>query len=168
MADSRSKLTLSRVYSHGGKRRRPPKPDAWIGSDDYRAKYTAKRAEAQARANELGMDHGIECRPTFKEWAHFLLPQKQYRQGHETLCEVVHPENVERTQRGHGYSATRPPSTVGPDYHGGPWVGHVRAVELSRAWWAQWDHESRWLGVVRAMRLLRPALRWAATYGRLR
>lgn len=133
---------MKRTIANMTRRRKPAAPDPWLTSEDSHAKYRAKRAEAQASANLLGMDHGIEARPTLREWGFFLLPQKQYRFGHETLCEVVHPECLATTQRGHGYAATRPPSRVGPDYHGGPWVGRERAVEQSRAWWARWNAES--------------------------
>lgn len=159
MTDSRCKLTIPAAAA--ARKRAARHVDPWVGSADYHAKYTAKRAEAQASANLLGMDHGIEARPTFREWAFFLLPEKHSRYGHETMCEVVHPENITRTRRGHGYSATRPPSAVGPDYHGGPWAGAERAREQIREWRAAWDAETVrlraewWAHVERTLRALR-------------
>lgn len=70
------------------------------GTDGPPPGYPAARARAQAAANELGMDHGLE-RNAFG-WSVFLLPMRRYRQGHETRCEVVMPESIERTQPGHG------------------------------------------------------------------
>lgn len=162
MADSRLKLTLSAAAR--ARKRHASTRDSWLDSDDCHAKWRAKRAEAQASANALGMDHGMQVNTLLKEWTYFLLPAKQYRQGHETQCEVVHPENLARTQRGHGPLATRPPSVVGPDYHGGPWVGRGRALELRSAWWAQWDSETRrlrWLDVCRTVKALNVVLRVA-------
>lgn len=158
MTDSRRKLTIPAAAV--ARKRAARHVDPWVGSADYHTKYAAKRAEAQASANLLGMDHGIEARPMFREWTFFLLPEKHNRYGHETTCEVVHPENLAHTRRGHGYAATRPPSTVGPDYHGGPWVGPERARELSRKWWAAWDDETVrlraewWAHVERTLRAL--------------
>lgn len=85
------------------------------------------------------MDHGLEFNSLFKTWSSRLLPQKQHRYGHETQCEVVHPTDLARTQPGHGPCATRPPSPVGPDHHGGPWVGAEKAREEIRAWDREWS-----------------------------
>lgn len=105
--------------------------------------YAECRAKAQAHADLTGTDVGIELlwnggHPGLVSWSWFGLPQKHHRYGHETTCEVVHPTDVTRTQPGHGYAATRPPSPVGPDYHGGPWVGPEKARELNRQWDREW------------------------------
>lgn len=60
--------------------------------------YHEARARAQAAATALGMDHGVE-RNAFG-WSVFLLPGRQFRQGHELRCEVVMPEGA--AQPGHG------------------------------------------------------------------
>lgn len=170
MADSRRNLTLA-AAARGRKRAaflsEYERREAWMRSADGVRMYRECRAKAQASANALGMDHGIELlwnggHPGMVSWSFFLLPEKHNRYGHETTCEVVHPENLARTRRGHGYAATRPPSTVGPDYHGGPWVGTEKARELSRAWWRAWDAETHrpvWEDVAKAMRALQPVLR---------
>lgn len=70
-----------------------------------RKDYKAAHAYAQAQANKLGMDYGIEKNRLFDEWHVFLLPQAKNRFGYELRCEVVHP--IGDTKTGHGYEATR-------------------------------------------------------------
>lgn len=78
-------------------------PDA-CGVDPYRA----ARAAAQARANALGFDHGLERSPYSPGgWRSFMLPERQNRYGHELRCEVVYAEGP-NVQRGHGYGAAAP------------------------------------------------------------
>ncbi len=64
--------------------------------------YQTVRNSAQALANELGFDYGIEL-DAFG-YRHFMLPRRENRYGHETRCEVVSPERIERSQPGHGYA----------------------------------------------------------------
>lgn len=106
--------------------------------------YRECRAKAQAHADLTGCDVGIELHwngghPGTVNWSWFGLPAKCYRYGHETQCEVVHPSDVTKTKLGHGWNANRPPSTTGPDYHGGPWPGREVALEINRVWWAEWN-----------------------------
>lgn len=115
MADSRRKLTLSAAAAA----RKKALPQAWRSSPDGLAKYAAARAEAQRQCNADGYDRGIEWNDFMKEVRSFLLPRKHNRYGHETLCEVVMTER-QNAQPGHGSQATRPPSLVGPDFHGMP------------------------------------------------
>lgn len=122
----------------GSKRTKPP-ATAWRDSPEGIASYRAVRAEAQAKADEIGFDYGLEANDLFKSWRYFMLPQKQNRYGHETQCEVVHPTDLARTRPGHGPCATRPPSPVGPDHHGGPWVGAEAAREANRVWDREWS-----------------------------
>lgn len=70
--------------------------------------YRAARAKAQMKANELGIDHGLEWNPIFNHWHIFMLPEKQNRYGFELRCEVVSCEILSKCQRGHGYT----PSTI--------------------------------------------------------
>lgn len=115
--------------------KRSTSPTAWRDTPAGIEAYRAARAEAQARANEYGYDHGMEPNDFYKSWRFFMLPPKHYRYGHETQCEVVMCEDLDKCRPGHGPLATRPPSVAGPDYHGGPWVGRERALELDREWW---------------------------------
>ena len=62
--------------------------------------YRAARAAAQARANALGFDHGLE-RDAFG-WRTFMLPARQNRYGHELRCEVVYAKG-QNVQCGHGW-----------------------------------------------------------------
>jgi hypothetical protein len=77
-------------------------PTAWRNTPAGDAKYREARAEAQRKANEMGMDVGIEANDLFKEWHVFLLPRAENRSGHELRAEVVHPEDLSRVQPGHG------------------------------------------------------------------
>lgn len=113
---------------------RKPKPPPWHATAEGHAAYLIVRAEAQALCNADGTDRGIESNDTFKTWRHFMLPQLQYRFGHETTCEKIMCEHLERCQPGHGPMAIRPASSVGPDHHGGPWIGRERALEEIAAW----------------------------------
>lgn len=118
------------------RRTRKPAPTPWRETPTGIAAYQTALAEAQRRANELGMDHTLEPNDLFKTWSVRLLPAKQYRFGADHTCAVIHPINLGRTQPGHGPMATRPPSTVGPDYHGGPF-DLERALAEARAWEAK-------------------------------
>ncbi len=62
--------------------------------------YTEARVKAQANANEMGYDYGLEYNPIFKNYRCFMLPRKENRYGHETRCEVVYPER--NAKPGHG------------------------------------------------------------------
>lgn len=115
MADSRRKLTLAAAAAG----RKKALPQDWRSRPDGLAKYTAARAEAQRQCNADGFDRGIEWNDFMKEVRLFMLPSKHCRFGHETLCEVVMTER-QNAQPGHGSQATRPPSLVGPDFHGLP------------------------------------------------
>jgi len=84
------------------KRRQPKDPTAWLSTDEGQAKYRAARAEAQKRANETGMDIGLERNDLFKSFNTFLLPRRENRSGHELRCEVVSCENLEKCAPGHG------------------------------------------------------------------
>lgn len=83
-------------------RKRKQDPTAWRHGAEGCRSYQVARAEAQARANALGCDVGLEANDLFRTWHTFLLPARQYRQGHELRCEVVMPERIETTQPGHG------------------------------------------------------------------
>jgi hypothetical protein len=74
----------------------------WQDTPAGRAKYLERRAEAQRRANETGFDHGLEKNDLFKDYMISMLPMKKNRYGHELRVEVVHPEDLARTQPGHG------------------------------------------------------------------
>jgi hypothetical protein len=67
--------------------------------------YHAARAKAQERANATGFDVGLEWNEFWKEWREHGLPRKINRRGFELTVEVVSPENLERTQPGHGVKA---------------------------------------------------------------
>lgn len=62
--------------------------------------YQKIRAEAQARANRTGVDHGVE--KLNGKFRYFMLPGKRFRTGHELRCEVVHPEDLSKCLPGHG------------------------------------------------------------------
>lgn len=74
----------------------------WTHTAEGHTKWKETRKAAQARANELGADQGIERNDFFKTFRTFGLPARQHRYGHELTCEVVHPENLDRCQPGHG------------------------------------------------------------------
>jgi hypothetical protein len=71
------------------------------GDDEYRT----VRAEAQRRANQSGVDYGVE--KLGGHYRYFMLPQKKNRTGHELRCEVVMPELIEKTMPGHGVRSNR-------------------------------------------------------------
>lgn len=75
-------------------------------SDAFK-KYDDAKKFAQAKANETGRDFGLELNKLFKEYIVFGLPNACNRTGHELRCEVVHPDNIETTSKGHGYEETR-------------------------------------------------------------
>lgn len=117
--------------------------EAWHNSPEGVAAYKEALAEATRRANELGMDHGLtfngcmhDGRIVYGGWAVRLLPAKQHRFGADHTCAVIHPIDLARTRPGHGPMATRPPSTVGPEYHGGPF-DREKALREARAWEAE-------------------------------
>lgn len=66
--------------------------------------YHECRAAAQREANATGFDFGLEHNKLFREYVFFMLPDRQHRSGHELRCEVVSPENIGKTQPGHGHS----------------------------------------------------------------
>lgn len=74
----------------------------WKQTEQGRAAYVAARAEAQAKANATGLDHGIEANDVFKTWRVFMLPRRENRYGHELRCEVVSCESLAKCQQGHG------------------------------------------------------------------
>ena len=93
-------------------------PTAWRSTPAGDTAWRACRAGAQALANELGFDYGIEANDLFHTFRHFMLPGKQFRFGPELRCEVVMCENLARCQPGHG-------PTAGQNAHAG-------AVRVSR------------------------------------
>lgn len=109
---------------------------AWRRGPDGLQAYRQARATAQAAANADGFDRGLEWNDCMKCVSSFMLPRKHNRYGHETTCEVVSCANLARTQPGHGPCATRPPSLVGPDHHGGPFD-----FETNRSRAATWHAE---------------------------
>ena len=62
--------------------------------------YHEVRAAAQAEADQLGFDYGLEFNKLFKTFNAFMLPKRENRYGHELLCEVVYSNNP---KPGHGY-----------------------------------------------------------------
>ena len=74
----------------------------WRDTQSGKSAYVTARADAQRRANELGFDHGIEANELFKHWHVFMLPMRGNRHGHELMCEVVSPENLDCCKPGHG------------------------------------------------------------------
>ncbi len=79
---------------------------AWAASPAGIQAYRDALLEAQKKANDLRMDHGITLNDVFKCFHVNLLPAAQYRCGSELTCEVVHPLGV-KPRPGHGPSATR-------------------------------------------------------------
>lgn len=77
-------------------------PTAWRNSPSGHAAYVAARASAQRQANADGFDRGLEVNDLFKIFTICMLPQREYRHGHELRCEVVMCENLEKCQKGHG------------------------------------------------------------------
>lgn len=71
---------------------------AWRDTPTGRAAYLAARAEAQALANETGLDYGIEANDLFKQWRTFMLPRKENRAGHELRCEIVLSERPRESE----------------------------------------------------------------------
>jgi hypothetical protein len=93
--------TMPNARSRG----RKSDPSAWRQTPEAQAKYREARAYAQSKANEMGMDMGLEGNDVFKHWNVFgPLPKRENRSGHELRCEVVSPENIGSTQRGHGHA----------------------------------------------------------------
>lgn len=72
--------------------RRKENGKAWRETPRGVEAYRKVRAEAQAKANALGIDVGLEANDLFREWRFFLLPKAENRRGHELRCEVVMPE----------------------------------------------------------------------------
>ena len=87
---------MTRGANHNAPERRP-----WHDSPEGLIKYYERRAEAQARANVTGCDHGLE-RCFFNDYMIHMLPRRENRYGFELRCEVVMPENIDKTQPGHG------------------------------------------------------------------
>jgi len=93
------RTVLRRRYGRAGRRRATVD---WTSTPAGHTKYVERRAEAQRRANETGMDHGLERNDLFKDFQISMLPAKKYRAGHELSVEVVHPEDLSKVQPGHG------------------------------------------------------------------
>ena len=64
--------------------------------------YDEAKAKAQKRADDLGMDQGVEKNELFGDYTTFGLPQKQHRYGHELRCEVVSCSTWDKILPGHG------------------------------------------------------------------
>ena len=66
--------------------------------------YQEARGRAQALADELGFDFGVERHKVGKHewWSIFMLPSKEHRFGFELRCEVVHCTILEKCKPGHG------------------------------------------------------------------
>ena len=77
-------------------------PTAWRNTLEGVASYRAAREGAQRLANEDGFDRGLEANDLCHSWHTFMLPAKQYRNGHELRCEVVSCETLAKCQKGHG------------------------------------------------------------------
>lgn len=65
--------------------------------------YNEAKAEAQAKANEMGYDYGVE--KLGASYRAFMLPQKKNRFGHELRCEVVSCTILANCKPGHGPNA---------------------------------------------------------------
>jgi hypothetical protein len=63
------------------------------------ATYAAARADAQARADDTGYDHGLEW---LGYWSIFMLPRRESRFGRDMNCEAVMCSDLARCQHGHG------------------------------------------------------------------
>ncbi len=63
--------------------------------------YDVVRAEAQAKANATGFDHGVE-KDAFG-YRSFMLPRRENRYGFELRCEAVSCDNLMKQQPGHGW-----------------------------------------------------------------
>ena len=61
-------------------------------TDDGLSTYAVAREAAQRKANEVGLEVGLEWLGTYGGWRSFLLPRPENRQGFELRCEVVRPE----------------------------------------------------------------------------
>lgn len=98
--------------------------------------YESVRADAQAAADADGHDRGVERLGA--AWRCFLLPQRQYRAGHERACEVVSCAVLQRCPPGHGPLARDfPPVSAGADATAewrAWWDDTVREWESGRAW----------------------------------
>jgi hypothetical protein len=91
-----------RIYRRRGHAARKRKdPTAWRHTPEAHQRYLAARAEAQQKANELGMDVGLEANDLFKTFSTSLLPSKPHRAGYELRVEVVSPERLDRIQPGY-------------------------------------------------------------------
>lgn len=80
----------------------PKDPRAWRFTPKGRESYTEARAKAQRRANFDGYDRGLQANDFSQEHIVFILPARQYRCGHETQCEAVMCEDLDKCQPGHG------------------------------------------------------------------
>ena len=74
----------------------------WTQTPEGQARYQEARKLAQESANALGFDFGLERNDIFKYYHVFILPRRENRYGHETRCEVVMCENLDKCQPGHG------------------------------------------------------------------
>ena len=55
--------------------------------------YKTAVAEAQAKADQFGVEYGI-AKNMFGGYSVFRLPQPENRSGHELRCQVVRPKGV--------------------------------------------------------------------------
>lgn len=72
-------------------RRQKRDPRAWRKTPEGQARYWTARAEAEDKANFLGLDVGLEANDLFQSWHIFPLPRPEHRFGHELFCEVIRP-----------------------------------------------------------------------------
>lgn len=140
---ARKRTSAPRPNKLTAKERAAQELRAWHASPEGVAAYRAALMKAQLGADTLGMDHGLAFdghlqggRLAYGGWHTWPLPAKQYRFGADHTCAVIYPTYWQKTKPGHGSSATRPPSTVGPAYHGGPF-NREEALAAARAWEAE-------------------------------
>lgn len=68
--------------------------------------YADAAADAQARADATGFDHGVFGPDYLGGWAVRMLPARRYRFGHERRCEVRMCSDLSRCRPGHGPEAS--------------------------------------------------------------
>jgi len=68
----------------------------------FQERYPAAKAEAQAKADATGYDHGLEYNELFKSFSVRMLPNRENRCGHELRCEVVSCSDFSKCKPGHG------------------------------------------------------------------
>lgn len=77
-------------------------PTAWRSTPEFDSKYSVAKAEAQAKADASGRDHGLEINDLFKSFMVRALPNRENRYGHELRCEVVSCSDLSKIPAGHG------------------------------------------------------------------